>query len=385
MIDVQTIADAIGTALRDGDHKAVRRHVLALWAAHPGDPDVAALGGGVLVGIGAYDDARPLLEISAPNADRLVMLSLCCLHQHDFTAAERYLSRAIEADPSQRECLTAWFAQFKPKPRKDGPAAHLLRFGDLRGGLRCMLDKLNGAVDIPGAPFFSSRNGYVPRWYGERTRHLAMAVNLPGDGDALQFVRYALQAAPMVDRLTFVTNPALVELFTANGLHTVALPALEDVLADASAQTDALAAAAIMKWDYGQPGGYLKASAPHDFGPGFHVGVNWVASALSDRSVAPTALAPLASVRGVVFHNLVFGERAADAPPWVRPLEPGDYARTANLMRGLRLVISVDSSPAHLAGALGVPVWVALPGRAEWRFGVHPTSWAWYELNRPGF
>jgi hypothetical protein len=44
-----------------------------------------------------------------------------------------------------------------------------------------------------------------------------------------------------------------------------------------------------------------------------------------------------------------------------------DWAQTAAAMMQLDLVISVDASCAHLAGALGRPVWICLPAVPEWR------------------
>ena len=46
----------------------------------------------------------------------------------------------------------------------------------------------------------------------------------------------------------------------------------------------------------------------------------------------------------------------------------GDFMETAAVMRNLDLVITSDSSLAHLAGALGVPIWVAIPFAADWRW-----------------
>jgi FkbM family methyltransferase len=60
----------------------------------------------------------------------------------------------------------------------------------------------------------------------------------------------------------------------------------------------------------------------------------------------------------------------------------GDFARTAAIVLRLDLVITVDTSMAHLAGALGVPVWVLLPERADWRWMVDRTDSPWYPTMR---
>lgn len=58
--------------------------------------------------------------------------------------------------------------------------------------------------------------------------------------------------------------------------------------------------------------------------------------------------------------------------------EPGDFADTAALMTSLDLVISVDSAVAHLAGALGRPLWVLLPEPPEWRWMRARDDSPWY-------
>jgi hypothetical protein len=55
---------------------------------------------------------------------------------------------------------------------------------------------------------------------------------------------------------------------------------------------------------------------------------------------------------------------------------------TAALMKGLDLVISVDTGTAHLAGALGVPCWVPLSAIGEWRWLLHREDSPWYPTMR---
>ena len=59
-----------------------------------------------------------------------------------------------------------------------------------------------------------------------------------------------------------------------------------------------------------------------------------------------------------------------------------DFCDTAAVIANCDLVISSDSSVAHLAGAMGVPTWVALRWIPEWRWGLEGTSTAWYSSMR---
>ena len=60
-----------------------------------------------------------------------------------------------------------------------------------------------------------------------------------------------------------------------------------------------------------------------------------------------------------------------------------DFWDTAGIIAGLDLVITVDTSVAHLAGALGKPVWVLLPAIAtDWRWGLGRSDNPWYPSAR---
>jgi tetratricopeptide (TPR) repeat protein len=133
--------------------------------------------------------------------------------------------------------------------------------------------------------------------------------------------------------------------------------------------------------------------------PGLRVGLVWAgnpritdraASAIDRRRSMPLArLAPLGAVEGVSFVSLQKGPRAeqAKAPPRGMALhdwtdELWDFADTAALVAGLDLVISVDTSVVHLAGALGKPVWVLNRYDACWRWLYGRTDSPWYPTAR---
>ena len=59
-----------------------------------------------------------------------------------------------------------------------------------------------------------------------------------------------------------------------------------------------------------------------------------------------------------------------------------DFADTAALMAQLDLIITVDTAPAHLAGALGFPVWALLPFVPDWRWGLKGDDTPWYPTMR---
>jgi hypothetical protein len=62
--------------------------------------------------------------------------------------------------------------------------------------------------------------------------------------------------------------------------------------------------------------------------------------------------------------------------------ELADFADTAGLIANLDVVVTVDTAVAHLAGAMGVPVWIALPARADWRWQLERSDSPWYPSAR---
>src|SRR5215469_13251322 len=101
------------------------------------------------------------------------------------------------------------------------------------------------------------------------------------------------------------------------------------------------------------------------------------------------ALAPLGEVSGVSFVSLQKGGPAAQAadPPHGMMLHDfttdlHDFEDTAALIVNLDLVISVDTSVAHLAGALGKPVWLLNRFDTDWRWLLNRDDSPWYPTLR---
>jgi tetratricopeptide (TPR) repeat protein len=132
---------------------------------------------------------------------------------------------------------------------------------------------------------------------------------------------------------------------------------------------------------------------------GLRIGIAWQGNpqaergSLAGRSIGLEPLAPLAALAGVQLVSLQTG-------PGAEALRHLDFARsvisfgdeldagpqafldTAALMTQLDLVISSDTAVAHLAGALGVPVWIGLHATAEWRWFTDTDRSPWYPTMR---
>ncbi|MCC6658357.1 MAG: hypothetical protein IT512_09240, partial [Rhodocyclaceae bacterium] len=102
------------------------------------------------------------------------------------------------------------------------------------------------------------------------------------------------------------------------------------------------------------------------------------------RSLTFEMIRPLLSIEGVRFVSLQKGEAPMAADPrltdWTAELN--DFADTAALVRNLDLVITVDTSVAHLAGGLGVPVWLLSRFDACWRWLTGRDDTPWYPSMR---
>jgi hypothetical protein len=106
------------------------------------------------------------------------------------------------------------------------------------------------------------------------------------------------------------------------------------------------------------------------------------------RSIPLSMLAPLAHEK-LRFYSLQFGAPAvqASSPPTGMTLinmtgDIYDFADTAALIAELDLIISVDTAVAHLAGAMGKPVWLLLPMIPDFRWLLERTDTPWYPTMR---
>jgi tetratricopeptide (TPR) repeat protein len=253
----------------------------------------------------------------------------------------------------------------------------------------------------------------VPRWTGKEDiagrRVLVHAEQ--GLGDALQFCRYLPLLEAKGAEVFFELPEALSKLVRSlrfrgtaivqgeplpSGLEyycpLLSLPLAFDTRADTiPAQVPYLAAdeAAVTAWR-----SRLAAL------PGMKIGLNWQGGAVAERqawirgrSFALASAAPLAQVPGVSLISLQKGPAArqrsevdfgGSIAQLAAPDNTGAEAlmETAALICALDLVITSDTAVAHLAGALGVPVWVALHAVPDWRWLLDRADSPWYPSMR---
>ena len=119
------------------------------------------------------------------------------------------------------------------------------------------------------------------------------------------------------------------------------------------------------------------------------VGLVWAGSKKNridrKRSLTLDDFAALFAVHGIAFYSLQQGPAADEAGSELfAGLLPStaDFTETAAAIAHLDLIVSVDTSVAHLAGALGKPVWILLPHVADWRWLTDREDSPWYPSAR---
>jgi hypothetical protein len=125
---------------------------------------------------------------------------------------------------------------------------------------------------------------------------------------------------------------------------------------------------------------------------GLKVGLVWAGTDTDPRRSCPLVFfKPLADIAGIHLYGLQKGIPAKQIE--VQGLlegmrltnfgqEFGDFSDTAAVVQNLDLVISIDTSVAHLAGAMGIPVWVLLPYACDWRWLLNREDSPWYPTMR---
>ena len=123
------------------------------------------------------------------------------------------------------------------------------------------------------------------------------------------------------------------------------------------------------------------------------IGLNWAGNpsyrADRERSTHLTTFLPLLEIPGIQWISLQKGDPAsqiAHLPPHIALYDGSshdrDLADTAALIANLDLVITTDTAVAHLAGAMGKPLWLLLPWQSDWRWMQAPPTTPWYPTAR---
>jgi len=246
----------------------------------------------------------------------------------------------------------------------------------------------------------------IPRWEGDDMRGRTLLVTAEqGIGDALQFIRFI---APLAQRgvRVIVQMPSELRGLLATAAGVAATVATTGTVPACDAEIPLLSLPCRLGVDADDVsvagGGYLRSDPARkrvidtafarDDASMPRIGIAWAGAPhhRNDirRSMPLALLAPLLSLPGIRWYSLQKGNAAAqiDAVPEAQAMTPldahSDFVQTAALIDALDAVVSVDTSIAHLAGALGKPVFVLLPYAPDWRWCIAGERTPWYPTAR---
>jgi tetratricopeptide (TPR) repeat protein len=407
-----------------GDLDSAERAYRAALHAEPEHPLALHYLGVVLFQRMRFADALPLLERSAarvpaePEFHNNLGLVLAALDRNDeaiaayrraldlrpdHATASNNLGLALQAQNRVPEAIAAYRHALAALP--DFAQAHwnlalaLLADGQYAEGWReyewrLRLPELGGRAKALT----------IPRWNGEDLRGDTLLLTAEqGAGDAVQFVRFARQAAARGIRVV-VQAPATLGPLLATAPGVAAAVVAGDPLPRCAAELPLLSLARVL--DAGADDltaqRYLRsdprlrdeaARILDTAGAGKRrIGIAWAGAPhhRNDRrrSMPPALLAPLFALPDIAWFSLQKGPGEADvadvpgAASIVR-LDPDvQWPQTAALIDALDTVVTVDTSIAHVAGALGKPVLVMLPFAPDWRWRIAGDRTPWYPSAR---
>lgn len=298
-------------------------------------------------------------------------LGLIAMAKAEFAAARAHFEKALELAPGLPEALF-------------NRGCMLLLQGNFAEGWKDYLG-VRGCKENSSASRFAG--GF---WDGApQPKGPVILQAEQGFGDTIQFIRYATLVKERAREVILECPPQLLKLMkTATGVDRVIpvgnslpkgapripllnLPALFGTdLANIPAQTP-----------YLFPQGELPPALAQSLAQtkGKKVGLCWQGNPNHPeddrRSIPGNLFEELKTTPGVIFFSLQKGAGRED-------VQLKDFNDSALLIRELDLVISVDTSVAHLAGALGKPVWLLLPFVPEWRWLRERSDSPWYPSMR---
>jgi hypothetical protein len=376
-----------------------------------------------LIEAARFDEAASLIEAAFPASPDAPLAhyarGVVAIFRREFDAAERELRAVVAAAPDfapahhDLGALAQW--------RKDyqSSIAHLQRAIALdpanRGSYVALAQSLFAAGRYDeGWRCFEAREGGLgqhprPRglWDGSPIPGGALGVVAEeGIGDTIQFCRYVATVRDRVARVYLVVDgqyaalaPLLREM---DGIDAVVTDRRTGPPINAYVPVMTLAHLAGASPAHPLDVPYLRAPPEREARwrarlgetPLRRVGLVWGGNPRSTarasdidsrRSIDPALLAPLAEVPGIEWHSLQLGPAAARAGRLAAAFRLrdmtehiGDFADTAALIANLDLVISVDTSVVHVAGAIGAPTWMLNRFDSCWRWGPDGDATGWY-------
>jgi tetratricopeptide (TPR) repeat protein len=274
-----------------------------------------------------------------------------------------------------------------------------LRLGEFRDGWADYATREDMTSLYPNRPYDLPGD----TWEGQDlTGKTLLVADDQGHGDAIQFFRYLpLLRERRPAHLTLRTFPPLVRLLARAAPYATVVAALPD----GTRYDFACTSTSLPRWfgtelgnipapkTYICPPGRLDAGLKRQSRRRMRIGLVWSGDTRHARdhlrSIPAADFLRLADIPGLSFHSLQHHVRAGDFPaleahPAIgREVEQAvDFADTAALISGLDLVITVDTGIAHLAGAMGKPVWILLHVAPDWRWLTQRMNSPWYPSAR---
>jgi hypothetical protein len=241
-----------------------------------------------------------------------------------------------------------------------------------------------------------------PLWLGEPLNGSRILLHAEqGLGDAIQFARYAPMVAERGATVLLEVHRHLVRLMTT-------LPGVATVVARGQSLPafDWQCPLMSLPLAFGTTVETIPTRVPYlaaqRDGPGPQrttaagtqsVGLVWAGSPAhrrdQRRSIGLDLFTPLTQIDGLRWYSLQKGPAAAalsTPPPGLDLIDLArdihDFADTAAIVANLDLVVTVDTSVAHLAGAMGKPVWILVPKPSDWRWMLDRDDSPWYPTAR---
>ncbi|MEE2933734.1 MAG: tetratricopeptide repeat protein [Pseudomonadota bacterium] len=232
----------------------------------------------------------------------------------------------------------------------------------------------------------------VPFWEGEcRPNETIILWAEQGHGDAIQFIRYAQLVKERVGRVVISCRQSLLRLFSCvDGVDEV-------TVGDKPLHADCHAPLMSLPYIFKTQLQTIPSQVPYisvkkkcRFPANtqvLKVGLVWAGNpdhARDHRRSLPLqAFEPIFSISGVTFFSFQMGaaaEQLSDIKTPLLNISDGfdDFYDTACALSNVDLLITVDTSVAHLAGALGVPTWVILDCVPDWRWQLEREDTPWY-------